>query len=164
MFEVNDIVLYNRTDVCRVQEIREMACLGERSNYYVLKPVYEDTQANSTVYVPVGADESRVRRAFSVEELRAMLEDESRKVTWIDAPLIRKKEYTDILNRSHPAELIALIRTFSRRRAETLRAGRKFSEADEKYLAAAEKKLFPLFRYILNIEWEDFLPLVTKGA
>ena len=59
---------------------------------------------------------------------------------------------TDILNRNHPAELIALIRTVYRRRTETLRAGREFSEADEKYLAAAEKKLFPLFRYILNIE------------
>ena len=161
MFEVNDIVLYNRTEVCRIQEIREMVCLGERSNFYVLKPVYDDSQANSTVYVPVDADESRIRRAFSVEELRAMLEDRSRKVPWFDAPLIRKKEYTDLLNRSQPAELIALIRTVSARRTEQPRAGRKFSEADEKYLAAAEKKLYPLFKYILDVEWEDFLPMVT---
>ena len=80
MFEVNDIVLYNRTDVCRVHEIRRMACLGEYSDYYMLKPVYEDSQANSVVYVPVDADESRIRRAFSVEELRAMLTDTSHRV------------------------------------------------------------------------------------
>ena len=157
MFEVNDIVLYNRTDVCRVHEIRRMACLGEYSDYYMLKPVYEDSQANSVVYVPVDADESRIRRAFSVEELRAMLTDTSHRVPWLDSPLIRKKEYTDLLGRSVPSELIGLIRTLSERREEQSRAGRKFSDADEKYLVAAQKKLVPLFKYILNVEWEEFL-------
>ena len=162
MFEVNDIVLYNRTEVCRVQEIRQMPFLGrEMVDYYVLKPVYEDSPSNSTVYVPVSADESRVRRAFSADELRAMLTDDSVKVAWIDSPMIRKKEYTDILNRNHPAELIALIRAISRRRAEKLRAGQKLSEADEKYMLSAERKLYPLFRYILDVEWEDFLPMIT---
>lgn len=163
MFEVNDIVLYNRTDVCRVHEIRPMAFLGgERINYYVLKPVYDDSQANSTFYVPVDADESRVRRAFSADELRALLSDRSRRIPWIDAPLIRKKEYTDLLGRSQPAELLALIRTLADHRARQLSAGRKFSDADEKYLVAAEKKLFPLFRYILGVDWEAFQQVVTE--
>ena len=163
MFEVNDIVLYNQTDVCRVHEIRPMAFLGgERINYYVLKPVYDDSQANSTVYVPVDADESRVRRAFSADELRAMLTDRSRRVAWIDATLIRKKEYTDLLGRGQPAELLGLIRTLADHRAEQLRAGRKVSEIDEKYLVAAEKKLFPLFRYILGVDWEVFQQVVTQ--
>lgn len=163
MFEVNDIVLYNRTDVCRVQEIRPMACLGEYRDYYVLKPVYDDSQANSTVYVPVSADESRVRRAFSADELRAMLADNSCRVPWLDSPLMRKKEYTELLGRSKPTELIALIRTLSAQRAAKLRTGHKFSEADEKYLLAAQKKLFPLFKYILNVEWEEFLSVITAA-
>lgn len=161
MFEVNDIVLYNRTDVCRVQEIRSMACLGERSDYYVLKPVYEDSQANSTVYVPVGADESRVRRAYSADELRAMLADGGHRAPWIDSPLIRKKEYTDLIGRGKPDELIGLIRTLVAQRAEKLRTGHKFSEADEKYLLSAQKRLFPLFRYILDVEWEEFQQIVA---
>lgn len=161
MFEVNDIVLYNRTDVCRVHEIRPMACLGEYSDYYVLKPVYDDSQTGSTIFVPVSAGENRVRKAFSVEELRAMLTDDSHRVPWLDSPLIRKKEYTELLGRSNPAELIGLIRTLSARRAEQVRAGRKFSEADEKYLLAAQKKLFPLFKYILGVEWEEFQTIVA---
>lgn len=162
MFQVNDIVLYNQTDVCRVQDVRKMPFLGqERIDYYVLKPVYEDSPSNSTVYVPVNADESRLRRAFTADELRQMLNDDSIHVAWIDSPMIRKKEYTEILNRSHPRELIGLIRTVARRRAEKLRAGQKFSDADEKYLAGAEKRLYPLFRYILNVEWSDFLPLIA---
>lgn len=162
MFEINDIVLYNRTEVCRVHEMREMPFLGgKRILYYVLRPVYEDSPSNSTVFVPVDAGESRVRKAFSAAELREMLADDSHRVAWIDSPMIRKKEYTDLLNRSHPVELIGLIRTLNDRRAAKQRTGQKFSEADEKYLSIAEKKLYPLFKYILNVTWEDFLPMVT---
>lgn len=162
MFQINDIVLYNQTDVCRVQEIRRMPFLNEeRIDYYVLKPVYEDSPGNSTLYVPVNSHGSRLRRAFTAQELTAMLESGAYSVPWIEAPMLRKKEYTELLSRSHPGELIALIRTISAQRSAKLRAGHKFSEADEKYLALAEKRLFPLFRYILNVEWEDFLPLIT---
>lgn len=162
MFEINDIVLYNRTEVCRVQEKREMPFLGgERILFYVLRPVYEDSPSNSTVFVPVDADESRICRMCSADELRSMLTGGSRRVPWIDSALIRKKEYTDLLNRGNPVELIGLIRTLHDRREAVLRSGHKFSEADEKYLAAAEKKLYPLFKHILNVEWEDFLPMIT---
>ena len=162
MFEINDIVLYSGTEVCRVQEKREMPFLGgERILYYVLRPVYEDSPSNSTVFVPVDADESRIHRMFSAAELRDMLADDSRRVPWIDSALIRKKEYTDLLNRGNPAELIGLIRTLNNHRAAKLRIGQKFSDADEKYLTIAEKKLYPLFKYILNVDWEDFLPLIT---
>ena len=163
MFEVNDIVLYNRTEVCRVQEIRAMACLGQYMDFYVLKPLYDDSQANSTVYVPVSADESRVRRTFSAEELRAMLTDNSCRVPWLESPLIRKKEYTDLLGRSKPDELIALVRTLHEQRIAKLSAGHKLSEADEKYLSAAQKKLFPMFRYVLNVEWEEFLTVLSAA-
>lgn len=165
MFEVNDIVLYNQTDVCCVKEIREMPFLGnERINFYVLRPVYEDSGANSTLYVPVNAGEDRLHRAFSAEELKAMLAEGGKRVAWIEAPLIRKKEYTEILSRSQPSELIGLVRMLSEHRAARLRTGQKFGEADEKYLLGAQKRLFPLFRYILNVEWDDFLPLITGSG
>ena len=101
MFEVNDIVLYNRTDVCRVP--------------------------------------------------------------WMESPLIRKKEYTELLGRGKPDELIALVRTLNAQRVAKLSAGHKLSEADEKYLSAAQKKLFPMFRYVLNVEWEEFLTVLSAA-
>ena len=162
MFQVNDIVLYNQTDVCRVQEVRRMPFLDSGyADFYMLKPVYEDSPANSTVYVPVTADESRIRRVFSADELKAMLADGSGSVRWIESPLIRKKEYSDLLNRNHPAELLGLIRTLSRCREEKQRVGQRFSDADEKTLQSAEKRLFPVFRYILNVEWEEFVELAA---
>ena len=58
-------------------------------------------------------------------------------------------------------ELIGLIRTICKRRSEKLRAGQKFSEMDEKTLSAAEKRLYPLFKYILDVDWNDFLPMIA---
>ena len=162
MFQINDIVLYNQTDVCRVEDIQEMPFLdSQRINYYVLKPVYEESPSNSKVYVPVSAGESRVCRAFSADELRQMLDSDGVAVPWIESSMLRKKEFTDILNRNHPRELIGLIRTICKRRNEKLRAGQKFSEMDEKMLSAAEKRLYPLFKYILDEDWNDFLPMIA---
>ena len=162
MFQINDIVLYNQTEVCRVEDIRVMPFLdSQRINYYVLKPVYEESPSNSKVYVPVSADETRVRRAFSADELRQMLDSDSAAVPWIESSMLRRKAFSDVLNRNHPRELIGLIRTVARRRAEKLSAGQKFSEADEKVLTSAEKRLYPLFRYILNVDHGEFLRMVA---
>ena len=162
MFQINDIVLYNQTDVCRVEDVREMPFLdAQRINYYVLKPVYEESPSNSRVYVPVTADETRVRRAFSADELRQMLDSDSAAVPWIESSMLRKKAFSDILSRNHPRELIGLIRTICKRRDEKLRAGQKFSDMDEKMLSSAEKRLYPLFKYILDVEWNDFLPMIA---
>jgi len=162
MFEINDIVLYNQTDICRIEDIRTMPFLDrERINYYVLRPVYEENAGSQTLYVPVTADEARLHRAYSTAELREMLDSPEKTVHWNESPMIRKKEFNDILSRNDPAELIGLIRVVDARRAEKLNAGQKFSESDEKYLTAAEKRLFPLFRYILNVEWDVFLEMIV---
>ena len=163
MFEVNDIVLYNRTDVCRIEVIRNMPFMGdERIDYYVLKPVYEESSGSSTLYVPITADENRLRRAFSAQELKDMLNTDVEQVEWIENSMLRKKAYNDILSRNHPAELIGLIRTMQQKSAEKMQAGQKLSESDEKYLTSAEKRLFPLFKYILNTDWDTFLNLILQ--
>lgn len=162
MFQIGDIVLYNQTDVCRVQEIRSMPFMGrERIDYYVLKPVCEDSPSNSTVYVPVSADESRLHRAFSGDELKQMLDADGIEVPWTESPLIRKKEFHDILSRGQPKELLGLIRAIARRRTSKVQSGRGLTDAEEKVLLSAEKRLYPLFRCALNLEWNDFLTMVA---
>ena len=162
MFQINDIVLYNQTEVCRVEDIRVMPFLdSQRINYYVLKPIYDDSPANSTIYVPVMTDETRLRRAFSADELKQMLAGDGTDTPWIENATLRRRAFADILSRSHPGELIGLIRVLSDHRSKQLSAGRRFSDTDEKTLIAAEKQLYPLFRYILNVSQPDFLAMVT---
>lgn len=164
MFAVNDVVIYNRTDVCRISEIKEMPFLGgERIEYYVLKPVYEEATGGSTLYVPVTAGEDRIRRSFTAEELLSMLEEPEECFRWIDSAMIRKKTFCDVLSRNDPRELISMARVAGKKRAEALAAGRKFSESDEKYLVTAQKRLYPLFRHVIRVEWEEFQKILAQG-
>lgn len=163
MFAVNDIVVYNHTDVCRVEDIRAMPFPGEEHiEYYMLKPVYEETMNHSTLYVPVTAGEDRIRRAFTAQELMDMLAGPCGNFRWIDSAMIRKKEFNDVLGRNDPRELISMVRTVGAKRAEKLAAGQKFSDSDEKHLVLAQKRLFPLFRYTVHVEWEDFVRMLTQ--
>ena len=161
MFQIGDIVVYNGTDVCRVHEKCRMPFPGHgQMEYYRLKPLYEETASNSTLYVPVSAGEDRLRKAFNCDELRAMLEEEGRKVPWIDNAALRRKTYGELLRSGDTPALIGLIRTVSARREQARRAGKRSSDADEKLLQAAQKRLFPLFRYAMGVEWDEFIRLV----
>lgn len=93
------------------------------------------------------AGEDRIRKAFTAQELEQMLSEPNERFQWIDNAMIRKKEFSDVLSRNDPRELISLVRVISAKRAEKLASGQKISESDEKYLASAEKRLSPLFRY-----------------
>lgn len=161
MFQVNDIVLYNQADVCRIDEIRKMPFMvKEYIDYYVLKPV-SDENSGMTTYVPIDADEKRLHRMFSADELREMIQHPSTAIRWIESPVIRKKEYSEWIANAHPSELIAMIRMLTEKRAEKIKSGHRVSESDEKLIASATKRLYPLFHYILDVEWENFLALIT---
>jgi len=147
MFEINDVVLHNRTDVCRITGIRQMPFLDRgMSEYYVLRPEGNDSAAGTTLYVPVDADESRLSRLFTADELAEMLESGSAKVRWIESPLVRKKVFSEIMSGNQPTELIALAGILTEQRARRLSCGQKFSESDEKLLTALRHRLLPLFR------------------
>lgn len=155
MFQVNDIVLHNQTEVCQVAEIRQMPFPdGERLECYVLKPVDEDG-AGTTIFVPV-SDPHRLRGMLSAGEVRNLLNVPAKPMPWTENAILRRKQFADVMSRSNPEELISMIRLLQSRRDERLRAGQRPSDADEKLLAAAVKRLYPLFRHALNVEWEEF--------
>lgn len=50
MFFKNDIIRYGAYGVCKIADIAEKNLNGVPIEYYVLKPIYNDT---STIYVPL---------------------------------------------------------------------------------------------------------------
>ena len=61
MFEIGEYVVCGNNGVCQIKEITTLSMSGVDKNrkYYILKPVYSE---NSTVYVPVDALHSSMRR------------------------------------------------------------------------------------------------------
>ena len=72
MFEIGEYVVCGNNGVCLIQEITTLRMSGVDQNrkYYILKPVYS---AGSTIYVPVDALQSSMRRILSKEEATVLL-------------------------------------------------------------------------------------------
>ena len=99
MININDTILYGSEGVCTVVDIVERDFGGKAMQYYVLKPVYNNS---STIYVPVHNEAltAKMRRILSKEEIydiiQAMPGEES---MWIEDENERKEKYKEILHR-----------------------------------------------------------------
>lgn len=102
---------------------------------------------------------NRGTTACAVVPLFDLLEKSTGQFRWIENAMIRRKEFNEILSRNNPVELMGLLRAMNILRCRKLAEGRKLGESDEKYLAVAQKRLFPLFQYAMHMEWEDFLAM-----
>lgn len=43
MFEVGDVVLYTASTICRIVEITTKDFGGKESEYYILRPIYDES-------------------------------------------------------------------------------------------------------------------------
>ena len=88
MFSVGQTVLYGANGVCRIEEITTRRVGSSEMEYYVLKPVRSDC---STVFVPTGNETlvSRMRFVKSADEVRAILDDRTFSIDWIDNNILR---------------------------------------------------------------------------
>lgn len=118
MFLKNDIVRYGAHGVCKIVDIAEKNFNGVPVEYYVLKPIYNDT---STIYVPVQNQSltDKMHKVLSAEEIRALIQampyEES---IWIDDEEERKRRYQEILVDGDRVELIRMIKALYLRQRE----------------------------------------------
>ena len=144
-----DIVLYNPSGVCRIEDIREASFGGTTGEYYVLKPVDRD---DATVYVPVSNERltRRMRRLLSPEEAETLLREPTTYPDWIEDSRERSETYMGLLSRGDRAVMIRIIRLLSDHKAEVARLNRKFYASDEKVLAAARRMIGEELAYVLK--------------
>lgn len=161
-FNINDTVLYCAHGVCKISEITAKRFNGRTIEYYVLKPVYNDS---STIFVPTDNDAltDKMHRILSADEIYSLIKsmpDEEQ--IWIEDERERRDRYKEILSGSDRTELIRLIKTLHLR--QQARSGRKkrLHMADEKFLKDAEKLLHEEFAHVLSIRCEQVLPFILK--
>lgn len=158
MFGVNDTVMYENCEVCKIVDIRSECFQKKRVLYYVLKPVYD---GSSTFYSPV-ANEQKIRRVLSAEEIYELIQImPDTETEWIENEQSRKEKYNEILRKGDHRELIKLLKTLYGKRKEKLQAGRKFHTADEKIMKEAEHILHGEFAHVLKIQPDEVIPFIT---
>lgn len=163
MFSVGDTVIYGNT-VCRITGTKDMKCEQKVRKYYVLTPIYERHERDSTYYLPIGSKkvERKMIPTLSADEIRALIKDMPNEDTiWIENKNERAAQYKQILAGEDRRALVKLIKTLHLQQRELKAAGRKLNVADAQFLRYAEKALYDEFALVLNIEREEILPYIA---
>jgi CarD family transcriptional regulator len=153
-------VLYGVQGLCRIAEISERDFTGKRTEYYVLKPVYDE---KATIFIPVQNEAliQKMRRILSSDEIYDLIRNMPAEETiWIENENARRERYKQILSGGDRAELIQLIKTLYQRQQSQKAKGKKLHVTDDRFMREAEKMLYEEFAHVLNISPEQVLPFI----
>ena len=162
VYSVGDKVTYGIHGVCVICEIEKKEFMGKFSDYYVLRPVYDE---RSTVFVPTDNETlvskmSRIMTAREIYDLIKLMPSEDN--IWIESSTDRKKKYAEILKSGDRHALVRLIKTLYLHREKQKEAKKKLHISDESFLRDAEKLLYEEFAHVLNITKDQVLPFIMR--
>ncbi|MGN1149016.1 MAG: CarD family transcriptional regulator [Lachnospiraceae bacterium] len=160
MFEIGEYVTYGNNGVCLIKDITTLNMGGVDKNrkYYILKPVYMES---STVYVPVDATQSSMRRVLSREEADTLLDS----IPQVQTLTIKNEkevemQYRECMQSNDCEEWVKLLKTLYFRRKKRLEKGHKETAVDSRYYKLAEENLCGELAVVLGMskrEVENFV-------
>ncbi len=152
MYSVNEKIHYGGSGVCVIQEIATMRFGRTREQYYVLKPVYQNS---SVIYVPVQNEQltARMRPVLSKDEVDRLIESiDEISTAWEEDPQLRKANFDALLRSSECRNLIVLIKTLNAHRERRKASGKALHVSDETFLREAQRLLYDEFAGALGIQ------------
>ena len=161
MYAINDYVVYGKSGVCKIIDIRKEKFGGvEEQTYCVLEPVHSD---KSTIYTPINRNLDKFRRVMSYEEVHDLIQAMPGEETiWIEDLQARGERYGEILKDGDPKQLVGLIKTLHFHHEDMLAKGKKMRMSDDKVMHEAEKLLYDEFAYVLEIKPEEVVPFIKS--
>lgn len=159
MFKVNDYIMYGRTGVCQVTEIKNGESMGNTgTDYYVLNPIFEN---NSVIMTPVDNQKILMREVISKKEIFSIIDSVSNEeALWIDDDKIRNEKFKSSIKAGICEDWIRIIKSIHLKIEEKKSIGKKISQLDEGILREVKKLLYEEFSLVLEIlpeEVENFI-------
>ena len=152
MYSVNEKIHYGGSGVCVIQEITTMRFGRTREQYYVLKPVYQNS---SLIYVPVGNEQltAKMRPVMSKDEVDSLIDSiDEIPTAWEEDPQLRKTSFDALLRSNECRSLIVLIKTLNEHRERRQASGKALHVSDESFLREAQRLLYDEFAGALGIQ------------
>ena len=161
MFCVGQTVLYGSNGVCMVDDVTEKRIGKTKMQYYVLKPLCNNT---STLFVPTANQQlvSKMRRILTEDEAEAILRDLPPCGDWNDNKQERSEQFRAIITEGSCVELIRLIRLVRTHGQEQLAGGKRLHITDERFLKEAEKMICEEFSLVLHISRDEVLERIMQ--
>ncbi len=154
--------MYGTQGICRIVDVTEKDFMGEKKEYYVLKPINE---TGSTLYAPKGNEkaEKKMRRILSEEEIYALIDSMSGEdANWIEKENERKECYKKIIASGDRVELIRMIKALYLQKKKREMEGKHLYISDERFMKEAEKILYDEFQYVLKLNKTEVLPFIFQ--
>ena len=161
MFCVGQTVLYGSNGVCVVDDVTEKRIGKTKMQYYVLKPLCNNT---STLFVPTANQQlvSKMRRILTEDEAEAILRNLPPCGDWNDNKQERSEQFRAIITEGSCVELIRLIRLVRTHGQEQLAGGKRLHISDERFLKEAEKMICEEFSLVLHISRDEVLERILQ--
>ncbi|MBQ1974364.1 MAG: CarD family transcriptional regulator [Ruminococcus sp.] len=161
MFCVGQTVLYGSNGVCMVDDVTEKRIGKTKIQYYVLKPLCNNT---STLFVPTANQQlvSKMRRILTEDEAEAILRNLPPCGDWNDNKQERSEQFRAIITEGSCVELIRLIRLVRTHEQEQLAGGKRLHITDERFLKEAEKMICEEFSLVLHISRDEVLERILQ--
>jgi len=161
MFSIGEYIIYGTKGVCQVTDVTTMNLDGvpKDTKYYILQPW---NQSGSRIFVSVDNQKTIMRKTLSKEEAEALIEEiPGIGEIWVDNDKAREEKYKECIRSCDCRELVRIIKTLFLRREERLKAGKKITTTDERYLKMAEDHLYSELAVALGIPAENMRQYIT---
>lgn len=152
MYQVDDLIFYGGTGVCRITDISKPGFTGtaDEQLYYILKPLYQEC----VIYTPVNNAKVFMRPIISADEAERLID----MIPSIQALPNHNKAlnqlteyYKDSLKTHDCVNLIKLTMSIYAKKQKVIEQKRKFGVVDERFMRRAEELLFSEFSAALGI-------------
>ena len=151
-FAVNDYVIYGKSGLCFIKEIKRMLMAGTIAEYYILNAVNSN---DVTIYVPCNNEKlvSKMRRPMTKQEIDEILSDaKGREINWIDNNAARSEAFHQITDSENYRDWVLLVACLYLKKKEKLANGKHLSLHDENTLRLLEKLIQDEFSFSLGID------------
>ena len=138
MYQINDIIFYGGTGICRIDDIGTEPFDGAPRDvlYYIMHTLSEPRQ---TIFNPVSNERVFMRHLLTREEAEAFLAEASA-IEALSAPSSKllREEYTKEMKTYVPTGWVRVMRTFMEREAAAVRV----TDAERAFFEAAKRHLY----------------------
>lgn len=161
MYEVDDLIMYGSTGVCRILDITTQEFNNEDKLYYVLEPLYQ----SGVIYAPVDNEKVFMRPVISEEEAKNLIDT----IPEIHTEIYRNssmqqltKYYQSIIDTHKCLDLLKLTKSIHQKKMDALAQNRHLGQIDKKFMKRAEDLLFGEFAAALQISKDDVQDYIQK--
>ena len=150
MFQVGEYIVYGTNGVCRVEKIGtvDLPDVSRDKLYYTLSPV---RNPSGHIYTPIDNQRVKMRPILTKDETERLV-DAMPQITPLTVSDEKNVEvlYKHSLSSCDSVQWVRVIKTIYQRKQSRIRAGKKITAVDDRYMRIAEENLYGELAVVLE--------------